>query len=104
MIQRYLMLPDGLRDPPVPATLGLELSPAVAHAADPGVPGVVVHLGLAGLVDKVVGRLDLQPQEGGRLHAQADARLGPVLVPLPPSILCDWIVKRDFLIRIRYGS
>ena len=85
------MLPDWLRDPPVPAALGLELSPAVAHAADPGVPGVVVDLCLVGLVDKVIGRLDLQPQEGGRLHAQADARFGPALVPLPPSILWDFV-------------
>ena len=65
-------VPDGLRDPPVPAAHGLELAPAVAHAAHPAVPGVVVDLGLVGLVHEVVGRLDLHPQEGGRLHAQAD--------------------------------
>ena len=45
-------------------------------------------LGLVGLVDKVVGGVDLQAQEGVRLHAEADGRrLHPALVSLPPSVL-----------------
>ena len=37
-------VPDFLRDPPVPAAVRLELAIAVAHAADPSVPRVVIHL------------------------------------------------------------
>ena len=45
-------------------------------------------LGLVGLVDKVVGGVDLQAQEGVRLHAEADGRrLHPALVSLPPPVL-----------------
>ena len=45
-------------------------------------------LGLVGLVDKVVGGVDLHAEEGVRLHAEADGRrLHPALVPLPPSVL-----------------
>ena len=37
-------IPDFLRDPPVPAAVRLELAIAVAHAADPSIPRVVVDL------------------------------------------------------------
>ena len=45
-------------------------------------------LGLVGVVDKVVGGVDLHAEEGVRLHAEADGRrLHTALVPLPPSVL-----------------